>query len=98
MAISGTTALVGAPGSAKDAGRAYVFTKTAAGWKEAAELKGSDTVAADFFGYSVAISGTTAVVSAPGFAKNAGRSVHIRENGDRLEAGCRAEGFRHRRR
>ena len=72
-AISGTTALVGAPGSAKDAGRAYVFTSTVAGWKEAVELKGSDTVASDFFGYSVAVSGTTAFVSAPGFAKNAGR-------------------------
>ena len=74
MAISGTTALVGAPGSAKDAGRAYVFTETAAHWNEVAELKGSDTVAGDFFGYSLAISGTTALVSAPGFAKNAGRT------------------------
>ncbi len=73
VAISGTTAIVGAPGSAKDAGRAYVFTETAAHWNEVAELKGSDTVASDFFGYSVTISGTTAVVSAPGFAKNAGR-------------------------
>ncbi len=74
VAISGTTALVGAPGSAKDAGRAYVFTNTPTGWKEAAELKGSDTVAGGFFGYAAAISGTTAVVSAPGFAKNAGRT------------------------
>ena len=73
VAISGTTAIVGAPGSAKDAGRVYVFAETAAHWNEVAELKGSDTVAGDFFGYSVAISGTTAVVSAPGFAKNAGR-------------------------
>ena len=47
VAISGTTAVVGASGHAKDAGRAYVFTKTAAGWKQAAELKGSDTVAGD---------------------------------------------------
>jgi hypothetical protein len=30
-------------------------------------LKGSDTVANDFFGMSVAISGTTAVVGAPGY-------------------------------
>jgi len=74
VAISGTTAAVGAPDHAKDAGRAYVFTSTAAGWHEAAELKGSDTVAGDYFGYAVAISGTTVVVSAPGFAKNAGRA------------------------
>ncbi len=74
VAISGTTAVVGGPGSAKDAGRAYVFTSTAAGWQQAAELKGSDTVAGDYFGYAVAISDTTVVVSAPGFAKNAGRA------------------------
>jgi len=37
-----------------------VFTKTPTGWKQVAELKGSDTVAGDDFGDSVAISGTTA--------------------------------------
>ena len=36
----------------------YMFTNTAAGWKQAAELKGSDTVADNGFGVSVAISGT----------------------------------------
>jgi len=64
VAISGTTAMVGAPGYAKNAGRVYVFTKTAAGWMQVAELKGSDTVANDSFGWSVAISGTTAIVGA----------------------------------
>ena len=39
-----------------------------------AELKGSDTVAADTFGSSVAISGATAVVGAEGHDKNAGRA------------------------
>jgi hypothetical protein len=65
VAIWGTTAIVGAPFHAKSAGRAYVFTKTAKGWKQVAELKGSDTVADDLFGFSVAISGTTAIVGAP---------------------------------
>ena len=37
-------------------------------------MKGSDTVAADYFGYSVAISGTTAIVGADGHAKSAGRA------------------------
>jgi hypothetical protein len=69
VAISGTSAVVGAPGYAGHAGRAYVFTKTGAGWKQAAELKGSDTAAGDYFGYSVAISGTTAIVGAPGLAR-----------------------------
>ncbi|MGA3354973.1 MAG: FG-GAP repeat protein [Acidimicrobiales bacterium] len=65
VAVSGTTAVVGAPGHSEVAGRAYVFTRTAAGWKQAAEPNGSDTIAGDAFGYSVAVSGTTAVVGAP---------------------------------
>ncbi len=73
VAISGTTIVVGAPGHAKDAGRIYVFTKTGAGWKQVAELARPDTVAGDDFGNSVAISGTTAVVSAPD-PKGAGRA------------------------
>jgi hypothetical protein len=49
-----------------------VFAKTGSVWKQAAELKGSDTVANNDFGYTVAISGTTAVVGADGHAKGAG--------------------------
>ena len=51
-----------------------MFTKTATGWKQVAELKGSDTVAGDWFGYSAAISGATVIVSAPDHAKKAGRA------------------------
>ena len=74
VAISGTTVVVGAYDHAKDAGRAYVFAKTASGWTQVAELKGSDTVADDYFGWSVAVSGTTAVVGAVGHAKYLGRA------------------------
>ena len=74
VAISGTTALVGADGHAKQSGRVYVFTNTAGGWKQSAELKGSDTVAADGFGISVVISGTTAIAGAPDHAKQSGRA------------------------
>jgi hypothetical protein len=81
MAISGTTAVVGAPGHAKAAGRAYVFTKTGAGWKQAAELKGSDSVAGDYFGDSLATSGTSAVVGASGYARDAGRAYVFAKTG-----------------
>jgi hypothetical protein len=74
VAISGRTAIVGAPAHRNYAGRAYVFTETGAGWKQVAELTGSDTVADDIFGDSVAILGTTVVVGAGGHAKNAGRA------------------------
>ena len=53
--------------------RAYVFTKTATGWKQVAELKGSDTAAGDQFGGSVAISGTTAA-GEYGYAYGVGRA------------------------
>jgi hypothetical protein len=81
VAISGTTAVVGAPIHAKVAGRAYVFTETAAGWTQTAELKGTDTVAGDEFGFSVAISGTTAIVGASGSAKGLGRAYVFTKTG-----------------
>jgi hypothetical protein len=65
VATSGTTVVVGATGYDRGAGRAAVFTKTTAGWKQTAELKGSGEVSGDFFGSSVAISGSTVVVGAP---------------------------------
>ncbi len=74
VAISGTTAVIGANCHAKNAGRAYVFTKTTTGWKQAAELKGSDTVAFNYFGWSVAVAGTTVVVGADDAAYGAGRA------------------------
>jgi hypothetical protein len=74
VGISGTTAIVGAPYGANSTGRAYVFTKTAAGWKQTAELTGSDSVVQGFFGYSVGISGTTAIVGAWNQANGAGRA------------------------
>jgi hypothetical protein len=74
VAISGTTLVVSAPHHASNAGRAYVFTKTASRWKQAAVLTGSDTIADDYFGYAVAISSTTAIVGAAGHGTNAGRA------------------------
>jgi FG-GAP repeat len=71
VAISGSTAVVGAP--RRGGGRAYVFTRTAAGWTQTAELKGSDTAENDEFGTALALSGATLVVSAPGHAIAAGR-------------------------
>jgi hypothetical protein len=72
VAISGTLAVVGAP--YHGSGRAYVFTDTAAGWKETAELIGSDPAGDDDFGWSVAIAGGTVVVSAPGHGNGGGRA------------------------
>jgi hypothetical protein len=81
VAVSGTTAVVGAPWFSSSAGfkgegnenplglatgRAYVFTKGPAGWRQSAELVGSDTGPGNEFGAAVAISGHTIIVGAPG--------------------------------
>ncbi len=70
LAISGSTAVVGASGKNSLTGAAYVFTRTGSTWSQQAELSASDGVAGDFFGYSVAISGSIVVVGA--YGKNSG--------------------------
>ncbi len=67
------TIVVGADGPAKDTGRVYVFTESAHGWHQTAELVGSDTVAGDYFGASFATAPDVIVVGAIGHAKYAGR-------------------------
>ena len=68
VAFSGSTIVVGAPhdniGGNLEQGSAYVFNRQGAGWVEAQKLTASDGAAFDFFGWSVAISGSTIVVGA----------------------------------
>jgi hypothetical protein len=70
IAITGSTAVVGAPyhtvGSNSYQGAAYVFVESGGTWSQEAELIASDGGARDYFGGSVALSGSTAVVGAPG--------------------------------
>ncbi|MHC4091383.1 MAG: hypothetical protein ACYSVY_14105, partial [Planctomycetota bacterium] len=86
VAVSGDTVVVGAPdedssatgvngneadNSAGDSGAAYVFVRSGTSWSQEAYLKASNTDPADGFGSSVAISGDTVVVAAPGEASSA---------------------------
>jgi hypothetical protein len=67
VALSGDTAVVGAPADdspATNAGSAYVFVRSGGTWTEQAKLTASDAAANDQFGVSVAVSGDTAVVGA----------------------------------
>ncbi|MFN2468534.1 MAG: FG-GAP repeat protein [Gaiellaceae bacterium] len=70
VAISGDTAVVGASlddvGATADQGSAYVFTRSAGVWSEQQQLTASDGASGDAFGWSVAISGDTALVGADG--------------------------------
>jgi hypothetical protein len=72
VAISGSTAVVGAPGKNSNTGAAYVFTRSGSTWSQRAELTAADGAAGDQFGGSVALYGSTAVVGAPGKNSNAG--------------------------
>ena len=63
LALSGDTALVGAPFNL-DQGVAYVFVRSGSAWTQQQTLLAPDEVSADLFGYSVSLSGDTALVGA----------------------------------
>ena len=65
VVIAGSTVVVVALGTNSDAGAAYVFVRSRRAWSQQAELTASDGAPGDFFGLSVAISGSTVVVGAP---------------------------------
>jgi hypothetical protein len=74
--------------SAISSGAAYVFVHNENGeWNQQAYLKGSNTEADDIFGGSVAISGNTIVIGAPGEASNA-----TGVNGDEFDNSAPAAG------
>ena len=68
VALSGDTALVGAygddVGANSDQGSAYVFVRSGGSWSLQQQLTASGGAASDQFGYSVALSGDTALVGA----------------------------------
>ena len=68
VAISGDTAIVGAPrndiGADADQGAAYVFVRSGGTWTQQDKLKAATGTVGDFFGGSVAISGDTVIVGA----------------------------------
>ncbi|HIH29034.1 MAG TPA: hypothetical protein HA260_04435, partial [Thermoplasmata archaeon] len=64
VSIDGDTALIGAHNDSGK-GAAYVFTRTGTIWTQQARLLASDGAANDQFGYSVSLSGDTALIGAP---------------------------------
>ena len=67
VAIDGDIALIGAFGKDNgppDSGAAYLFVRNGTSWTEQAKLQLNNPVAGDLFGFSVAISGNTALVGA----------------------------------
>jgi hypothetical protein len=73
LAVSGDTALVGArldDDKGAEAGAAYVFVRTAGAWSQQQKLTAGDGAAGQWFGWSVALDGDTALVAA--YRDNAG--------------------------
>ena len=88
VAASGDTIVVGAPGENNAAGAVYVYVRPAGGWTtstakvETAKLEPSVLTDNDHFGESVAISGDTIVVGAPGDDGDTGAAyVFVRPEG-----------------
>jgi hypothetical protein len=67
VAVDGDTALIGAyhdDDNGADAGSAYIFTRSGNTWSQQAKLIAGDGAGGDFFGWSVALVGNTAVIGA----------------------------------
>ena len=81
VAIDGDTAVIGAPAKNNQTGAAYIFIRTAEGWRQQARLLGSDTKIASRFGQSVAISDNTIVIGAPDHNSSGAAYVFVRNGG-----------------
>ena len=83
VSISGDTALVGAYGDddlGANSGSVYVFVRDAFGvWTEQAKLNASDGVAGDRLGYSLSISGDTALIGANYHGDSGAAYVFVRD-------------------
>src|SRR5262249_48052204 len=73
VAVNGDTAIVGAYQKNAQTGAAYIFTRSGTTWTEQQALTASDGAGGDVFGYSVSVSGDTAIVGA--YTKNTGRGA-----------------------
>lgn len=67
VSVSGDTVIVGAiranNSGGQDAGAAYIFTRSGGVWTQQQRIQASDGALNDLFGYSVSVSGSTAVIS-----------------------------------
>lgn len=65
FALSGNTAIIGAPYKNTRTGAAYVYVRHGTTWTQQAKLTASDGVPNDNFGWSVALIGNVALIGAP---------------------------------
>ncbi|HEV7490694.1 MAG TPA: FG-GAP repeat protein, partial [Rhodanobacteraceae bacterium] len=70
VAIEGSTAFIGAYGNNGYQGAVYVFTESGGTWTETQKLTAADGLPNTYFGYAIAVSGSTLVVGAWGSNPN----------------------------
>ncbi|NOT25013.1 MAG: integrin [Acidobacteria bacterium] len=69
--------------SANSAGAVYVYSRTGTSWAQQAYVKGSNTEAADLFGYDVALSHDGNTLVAAGYDEDGpGRGVNVADQGN----------------
>ncbi|MCP4696615.1 MAG: hypothetical protein GY862_07175, partial [Gammaproteobacteria bacterium] len=64
VALSGDTALIGTGSFYGDSGSVYVFTRNGTAWVQQQKLTAGDVEEGDWFGWSVALNGDTALIGA----------------------------------
>jgi hypothetical protein len=79
VAVSGNTAIIGAPYKNSYQGAAYVFTCSGSPctWTQQQELLAADGARGDVFGYSVAVSGETAIIGAIGHNNSSRGAAYV---------------------
>ncbi|MGH8092885.1 MAG: FG-GAP repeat protein [Chthoniobacterales bacterium] len=83
VALQGSTALVGAPGTqinGSQIGAAYVFSESGGKWSQTQRITASDAQAEDGFGSSVALSGSMALIGADQYASNGTGKAYVFDN------------------
>jgi hypothetical protein len=83
IALSGNLVVLGAPGVGSYDGSAYIYVRSGTRWHPRAALPDPRRVPNDTFGTSVAISGATAIIGAPGARDSAGAAYVYDQFGTR---------------
>ena len=65
LALSGSTLIIGAPGTSDNTGSVYVYNVSSSGANITAILEADDGQPEDYFGFSVAVDGGNAVIGSP---------------------------------
>ena len=75
--VEGSTAFVGAYGNNQFQGAVYVFTESGGTWTETQKLTADDGTSNAYFGYAIAVSGSTLVVGAWGDGSNLQGAAYV---------------------